>query len=151
MALSNNVSGRQFDSFTQVTDGTAMRVVTAPDDSATGLVYVASTSALVDTTAAVLIEKQELNGRGGSWFVYNADTGTKSEDITVNMYSAYASGAANWSAAGTEWDVVGSDIVIAAGATKHIPFNNKYRYVALTASTETDPSTNVVAYLYALN
>ena len=67
------------------------------------------------------------------------------------MYAAYASGAANWSAAGTEWDVVGSDIVIAAGATKHIPFNNKYRYVALTASTETDPSTNVVSYLYALN
>ena len=125
MALSNNVQGRQFDSYTQVTDGTALRVVTAPDDSSTGLAYT-TTTGTVDTTAAVLIEKQELNGRGGSWFVYNADTGGKSEDITVNMYAAYASGASNWSAAGAEWDVVGSDIVIAAGATKHIPFNNVY-------------------------
>ena len=150
MALSNNVSGRQFDSFTQVTDGTAMRVVTAPDDSASGLTYT-TTTGTVDTTAAVLIEKQELNGRGGSWFVYNADTGGKSEDLTVNMYAAYASGASNWSAGGTEWDVVGSDIVIAAGATKHIPFNNVYRYVALTASTAAQDSAGVVAYLYALN
>ena len=151
MALSNNVQGRQFDSYAQVTDGTALRVITAPDDSSTGLVYAASTSALIDTTAVVLIEKQELNGRGGSWFVYNADTGGKSEDLTVNMYAAYASGAANWSAAGTEWDVVGSDIVIAAGDTKHIPFNNIYRYVALTASTGAQDSAGVVAYLYALN
>ena len=43
MALSNNVSGRQFDSFTQVTDGTAMRVVTAPDDSSSGLAYTTTT------------------------------------------------------------------------------------------------------------
>tara|TARA_R100001594_G_scaffold135601_1_gene177405 strand:+ start:1067 stop:1519 length:453 start_codon:yes stop_codon:yes gene_type:complete len=150
MALSNNVQGRQFDSYTQVTDGTALRVVTAPDDSATGLVYT-TTTGTVDTTAAVLIEKQELNGRGGSWFVYNADTGGKSESITVNMYAAYASGASNWSDAGAEWDVVGSDIIIAAGATKHIPFNNKYRYVALTAATGAQDSEGVVAYLYALN
>ena len=150
MALSNNVQGRQFDSYTQVTDGTALRVVTAPDDSATGLAYT-TTTGTVDTTAAILIEKQELNGRGGSWFVYNADTGGKSEDLTVNMYAAYASGASNWAADGAEWDVVGSDIVIAAGATKHIPFNNVYRYVALTASTAAQDSAGVVAYLYALN
>jgi len=146
MALSNNVSGRQFDSYTQVTDGTALRVVTAPDDSATGLVYT-TTTGTVGTSAAVLIEKQELSGRGGSWFVNNAG----GQDITVNMYSAYASGAANWSAAGAEWDVVGSDIVIAAGATKHIPFNNIYRYVALTAATASSTSAGVVSYLYALN
>ena len=150
MALSNNVSGRQFDSFTQVTDGTAMRVVTAPDDSSTGLTYT-TTTGTVTSTAQVLIEKQTLNGRAGSWFVYNADGAGDGEDLTVNMYAAYASGASNWSAGGTEWDVVGSDIVIAAGATKHIPFNNKYRYVALTASTGDADSTNVVAYLYALN
>jgi len=150
MALSNNVSGRQFDSFTQVTDGTAMRVVTAPDDSSTGLTYT-TTTGTVTSTAQVLIEKQTLNGRAGSWFVYNADGAGGGEDLTVNMYAAYASGASNWSAGGTEWDVVGSDIVIAAGATKHIPFNNKYRYVALTASTGDADSTNVVAYLYALN
>jgi hypothetical protein len=147
MALSNNVSGRQFDSYTQVTDGTALRVVTAPDDSSAGLVYTTTTGS-VGASAAALIDKQTLTGRGGSWFVYNAGA----ESITVNMYSAYASGAAVWSAAGTEWDVVGSDITIAAGDTKHIPFNNIYRYVALTASTPTaTPSAGVISYLYALN
>jgi len=149
MALSDNIQGRQYDSYTQVTDGTALRTVIAPDDSGAGLVYAASTSK-VDTTAAALIQKQTLNGRVGSWFVYNSGATA----ITVNMYSAYASGAVDWSATGEGakvWDVVGSDQVISAGATKHIPFNNKYRYVALTAYTGAGDSDGVVAYLYALN
>ena len=149
MALSDNIQGREYDSYTLVSDGTAVRTVIAPDDSGAGLVYAASTSNVSDTAAA-LIEKQTLNGRGGSWFVYNSG----SASITVNMYSAYASGAVDWSATGEGakvWDVVGSDQVIAAGATKHIPFNNKYRYVALTAYTGAGTSNGVVAYLYALN
>ena len=149
MALSNNIQGRQYDSYTQTSDGTALRTVNTPDDMGAGLVYTTSSSQ-VTTSKAVLIEKQTLSGRGGSWFVFNSG----SKDITVNMYSAYESGAANWSAVepGSKvWDVVGSDQVIAAGDTKHIPFNNVYRYVALTAYTASLTSDGVVAYLYALN
>ena len=149
MALSDNIQGRQYDSYTLTSDGTAIRTVIAPDDLGAGLVYATSSSQVTDTQQ-VLIEKQTLNGRGGSWFVFNSG----STDITVNMYSAYESGAANWSAVepGSKvWDVVGSNQVIAAGDTKHIPFNNVYRYVALTAYTATSTSDGVVAYLYALN
>tara|TARA_R100001463_G_scaffold55806_3_gene107623 strand:- start:52031 stop:52477 length:447 start_codon:yes stop_codon:yes gene_type:complete len=148
MAISNNIQGRQYDSYTQVTDGTALRVVTAPDDSSNGLVYTSATGS-VTTAQTVLIQKQTLTGRGGSWFVYNSG----SQAIDVEMFAAYASGAVNYGATGYAkvWDKVGSTQNIAATNTKHIPFNNKYRYVALVASTSAGTSAGVEAYLYALN
>ena len=82
----------------------------------------------------------------GSWFVYNAGL----VDIEVNMYSAYASGAAAYSEDHAQWDQVGSTQEVAAGTTKHIPFNNVYRFVALAASTSTGESLGVSAVLYAL-
>ena len=147
MALSDNVSGRQFDSYTQVTDGTALRVVTAPDDSSTGLVYTTTTGS-VGAAAAALIDKQTLTGRGGSWFVYNSGNVA----IDVSMYSAYISGAANFvTATGSkQWDKVGSTQTVAAASTKHIPFNNVYRYVALAASTSAGTATGTTAELFAL-
>jgi hypothetical protein len=68
------------------------------------------------------------------------------------MYSAYISGAANFATAtgSTEWDKVGSTQNIAAGNTKHIPFNNVYRYVALAASTSAGTATGTTAELFAL-
>jgi|TARA_R100000995_G_scaffold12731_1_gene5126 hypothetical protein len=148
MAISNNIQGRQYDSYTQVTDGTALRVVTAPDDSSSGLVY-STGSTTVTTAQTVLVQKQTLSGRGGSWFVYNSGATA----IDVEMYAAYASGAVNYGATGFEkvWDKVGSTQNIAATNTKHIPFNNKYRFVALVASTSAGTSVGVESYLYALN
>jgi len=149
MALSNNIQGRQYDSYTQVSDGTALRVVTAPDDSSAGLVYASGAAQTIPDAVTVLINKQTLSGRGGSWFVYNSGT----TQIGVDMYAAYVSGAVDFLATGYEkvWDKVGSTQNIAAANTKHIPFNNKYRYVALVASTSAGTSAGVEAYLYALN
>ena len=95
-----------------------------------------------------LIQKQTLNGRTGSWFVYNSGNVA----IDVNMYSAYISGAANFTtaAASKEWDKVGSTQTVAAASTKHIPFNNVYRYVALAASTSAGTATGSTAELFAL-
>ena len=45
----------------------------------------------------------------------------------------------------------GKTQVVATTETKHIPFNNVYRFVALTAYTGgVDPSAGVTAELYAL-
>ena len=154
MALRDNVSGREYDKFVNTADGTALRVSTVAGGSvASNLVTASSSATTITTTETVLIQNQALNGRTGSWFVYNADGGAGGEAIDVKMYSAYVSGASNWAApasTATEWDVVGSTQTIEAGDTKHIPFNNVYRYVALTASTSANTSTGVTAELYAL-
>lgn len=151
MALKDSLSGRRMDSFVQTTDGTATRVVTTFDDSSVGLTYSSGTTASVDDTAVALVEKTELNGKTGSWFVYNSG----SQALNLAMYAAYASGAVDWSATGEGakvWDKVGSTISVAATETKHIPFNNIYRYVALVGYTDTGtPTTGVVSYLYASN
>jgi len=149
MALKDSLSGRRMDSFVQTSEGTATRVVTTFDDSSAGLVYSSGTTASVDDTAVALVEKTELNGKTGSWFVYNS--GAKA--IDVKMYSAYASGASNYAqpaSSAIDWDQVGSTQTIAAGTTKHIPFNNVYRFVALAASTSTSQSLGVEAELYAI-
>ena len=154
MALRDNISGREYDKFVTTSDGTAIRVSTVAGGSIpSNLVFTSGTVASVSDTETVLVQKQTLNGRTGSWFVYNADTGAGGKDIDVRMYAAYASGAADWAqpaTSATGWDVVGSTQNIAAGDTKHIPFNNVYRYVALTASTSTGTTLGVVAELYAL-
>lgn len=153
MALLGNISGREYDKFVNTTAGAAIRVSTVAGGDTSANVVSASGTATISATETVLVNKQTLNGRTGSWFVYNADTGATSEAIDVRMYSAYASGSGDWAApasTATDWDVVGSTQTIAAGATKHIPFNNVYRYVALTASTSAGTSVGVTADLYAL-
>tara|TARA_R100000329_G_C7612579_1_gene217435 strand:+ start:74 stop:526 length:453 start_codon:yes stop_codon:yes gene_type:complete len=150
MALKDGLSGRRMDAFVQTSDGTATRVVTTTDDSSSGLVYSSGTTATVNTSAGALVQKTEINGKTGSWFVYNPGA----VDLNVEMYAAYASGAVNWSASGDgakQWDKVGSTQVVSAGGTKHIPFNNKYRFVALVGSTSTSSVSNVVSYIYATN
>jgi len=153
MALRDNISGREYDKFVGTSDGTALRVTTVAGGSVASNVVATSGTADITTTETVLIQKQTLNGRTGSWFVYNADTTGGGESIDVKMYSAYASTASDWAApasGATEWDVVGSTQNIAAGDTKHIPFNNVYRYVALTASTSANAASGATAELYAL-
>ena len=154
MALRDNVSGREYDKFVTTSDGTALRVATVAGGSVASNLVTATGSADITTTETVLIQKQTLNGKTGSWFVYNADTtGADAESIDVRMYSAYASGASDLTipaTGSTEWDVVGSTITIASKGTKHIPFNNVYRYVALTASTSANAASGATAELYAL-
>jgi hypothetical protein len=153
MALRDNVSGREYDKFVNTSEGTALRVSTVAGGSVSSNLVTATGSADITTTETVLIQKQTLNGRTGSWFVYNTDSTGGGESMDVKMYSAYVSGASNWAApasGATQWDVVGSTITVAAGDTKHIPFNNVYRYVALTASTSANATSGATAELYAL-
>jgi hypothetical protein len=150
-SLRSNTSGREYDKFTlSETEGTAVRVAAIPGGSVeSNVTTTVSGRTTVTTTETVLIQKQSLNGKTGSWFVYNS--GAKA--IDVKMYSAYASGASDYAqpaSTAIEWDQVGSTQTIAAGTTKHIPFNNVYRFVALAASTSTSQSLGVEAELYAI-
>jgi len=149
MTLKDSMTGREFDKFTALTDGgTAIQVSTVAGGTVANNLVTASGSANVTTAETVLIQKQTLDGRTGSWFVYNSGATA----VDVNMYSAYISGAAVFTtaAASTQWDKVGSTQTIEAGNTKHIPFNNVYRYVALAASTSAGIATGTAAELYAL-
>ena len=148
MALRDSISGREFDKFVNTSDGTAMRVATVAGGSVSSNLVTASGTAEVLSGETILINKQTLSGKTGSWFVYNAGL----TDISVEMHCAYASGAADFvaAAANNDWDKVGSTQVVATTETKHIPFNNVYRFVALTAYTGGDPSEDVTAELYAL-
>ena len=146
MALRDNISGREYQKFVDTADGAAVRVAQLPNTA--HQVSTASGRKTVTTAETVLVQKQTLNGKKGSWFVYNSGNVA----IDVSMYSAYISGAANFATAtgSTEWDKVGSTQTIAAGNTKHIPFNNVYRYVALAASTSAGTATGTTAELFAL-
>ena len=148
MALRENISGREYDKFVNTDDGAALRVSTVAGGSVSSNVVDVSGSATVTTSETILIQKQTLNGKKGAFFVYNAG----STAIDVNMYCAFAAGAANFSTAtgSTDWDKVGSTENIAAGNTKHMPFNNEYRFVALAANTASASSSGVTAVLYAL-
>ena len=153
MALRENVSGREDDKFVNTADGTALRVSTVAGGSVSSNLVTATGSADITTTETVLIQKQTLNGKTGSWFVYNTDSTDGGESIDVRMYSAYVSGASDLtipSSGATQWDQVGSTLTIASKGTKHIPFNNVYRYVALTASTSANAASGATAELYAL-
>jgi len=148
MALRDSIAGREYDKFVSTTDGTALRVATTPAGGVSSDLVEASGNVNVTTAETVLIQKQTLNGRTGSWFVYN----NGNVAVDVNMYTAYTSGAANFATAtgSTQWDKVGSTQTIDAGNTKHIPFNNVYRYVALAASTSAGTASGTSAELYTL-
>jgi hypothetical protein len=149
--LKDNTSGREYDKFVATDDGTAVRVSTvAAGGVASQIVTASSSRTIITTTETVLIQKQTLNGRTGSWFVHNSGNVA----IDVKMYSAYVSGASNYAepaSTAIQWDQVGSTQAIAAGTTKHIPFNNVYRYVALAASTSAGSASGTTAELYAIN
>ena len=146
MALRDNITGREFDKFVMTSDGTAIRTALSP--STQNQVTASSSRTTVTTAETVLIQKRTLNGKTGSWFVYNSGT----VGIAGSMFSAYVSGATDFiSATGSvEWDKVGSTQTIGAGTTKHIPFNNVYRYVALAASTSAGTATGTTADLFSL-
>tara|TARA_R110000744_G_scaffold371595_1_gene482700 strand:+ start:2934 stop:3374 length:441 start_codon:yes stop_codon:yes gene_type:complete len=146
MALRDNISGREYQKFVDTVDGAAVRVATVANTA--NQVSTSSSRTTVTTAETLLIQKQTLNGKTGSWFVYNSGNVA----IDVSMYSAYISGAANFvTATGSkQWDKVGSTQTVAAASTKHIPFNNVYRYVALAASTSAGTATGTTAELFAL-
>ena len=147
-SLKDSITGREYDKFVSTEDGTALRVATTPAGGVSSDLVEASGNANVSTSETVLIQKQTLNGRTGSWFVYNSGNAA----VDVNMYTSYTSGAADFTtaAASTQWDKVGSTQSVAAGNTKHIPFNNVYRYVALAASTSAGTATGTSAVLFTL-
>ena len=72
------------------------------------------------------------------------------ELISFKNVVVYSSNLAIPASGATEWDLVGSTITIASKGTKHIPFNNVYRFVALTASTSANAASGATAELYAL-
>ena len=148
MALRDSNQGREYDKFVSTTEGTAVRVATVAGGSVPAGLVDASGTATIAATETVLIQKQTLNGKTGSWFVYNAGA----QSIDVKMYAAYAASPSDFvsGSVSTDWDKVGSAETVAAGNTKHMPFNNVYRYVALSATTATSTSIGVTAVLYAL-
>ena len=156
MALKDGMQGREYDKFLADASGNAtVRVMTTIGTGSESLAYATgSITGVGDTETAITgLNNVALNGKIGSWFVYNKDNGG-SEALTFRMYAAYVSGATDWTVgAQTQWDQVGSDIAISAGATKHIPWQNTYRYVTLTAVSPGGgaDSQDVVAEIYAVN
>ena len=121
MALRDNISGREYQKFVDTSDGAAVRTTTVGNTA--NQVSTSSSRTNVTTAETILIQKQTLNGKKGSWFVYNSGNVA----IDVSMYSAYISGAANFATAtgSTEWDKVGSTQNIAAGNCSPNSFNFK--------------------------
>jgi len=159
MALKDGMQGREYDKFLADSGGdTAIRTISVAGSGSESLAYATGSTTNVTATEVAVTDLNNvaLDGKKGSWFVYNDNTDSGDEAITFKMYAAYVSGATDWAAStDSEWDQVGSDISVAAGATKHIPFNNVYRYVTLTVSGpgtgSPANSQDVEAQLYAVN
>ena len=157
MALKDGMQGREYDKFLADASGNAaVRVVTTVGSGSESLAYAtgAATNVGAAEVAVTDLNNVALDGKKGSWFVYNDDTDGGGDALTFKMYAAYVSGATDWAlATDSEWDQVGSDIAISAGATKHIPWQNTYRYVTLTAVSPGGgaDTQDVVAEIYAVN
>ena len=156
MALKDGMQGREYDKFLADASGnTAVRVMTTIGSGSESLAYATGAAANVSATEVAItgLNNIALDGKIGSWFVYNDDSDGGTEALTFRMYAAYVSGATDWAAStDAQWDQVGSDIAVSAGATKHIPWQNTYRYVTLTVAGPGGPATNdVVAEIYAVN
>ena len=155
MALKDGMQGREYDKFLADSSGnTAVRIISTVGSGSESLAYAtgAATDVGASEVAVTDLNNVALDGKKGSWFVYNDDTDAGGDALTFKMYAAYVSGATDWAAStDSEWDQVGSDISVAAGATKHIPFNNVYRYVTLTVTAPGVSTQDVEAQLYAVN
>ena len=155
MALKDGMQGREYDKFLADSSGnTAVRIISTVGSGSESLAYAtgAATNVGASEVAVTDLNNVALDGKKGSWFVYNDDTDAGGDALTFKMYAAYVSGATDWAAStDSEWDQVGSDISVAAGATKHIPFNNVYRYVTLTVTAPGVSTQDVEAQLYAVN
>ena len=155
MALKDGMQGREYDKFLADSSGnTAVRVISTVGSGSESLAYATGSTANVTATevAVTNLNNVALDGKKGSWFVYNDDTDGGGDALTFKMYAAYVSGASDWTAStDSEWDQVGSDISVSAGATKHIPFNNVYRNVTLTVTAGGASTQDVEAQLYAVN
>ena len=155
MALKDGMQGREYDKFLADSSGnTAVRIISTVGSGSESLAYAtgAATNVGASEVAVTDLNNVVLDGKKGSWFVYNDDTDTGGDALTFKMYAAYVSGASDWTAStDSQWDQVGSDISVSAGATKHIPFNNVYRNVTLTVVAAGASTQDVVAQLYAVN
>ena len=154
MALKDGMQGREYDKFLADASGnTAVRVMSTIGSGSESLAYATGAAANVSATEVAItgLNNIALDGKIGSWFVYNDDSDGGTEALTFRMYAAYVSGATDWAAStDAQWDQVGSDISVAAGATKHIPFNNTYRNVTLTAVAGGSTTSHITAQLYAV-
>ena len=131
MALKDGMQGREYDKFLADSSGnTAIRIISTVGSGSESLAYAtgASTNVGASEVAVTNLNNVALDGKKG------------------------VSGATDWAlATDSEWDQVGSDISVAAGATKHIPFNNVYRNVTLTVVAGGVSTQDVEAQLYAVN
>tara|TARA_Y100001963_G_C6618436_1_gene370519 strand:+ start:30 stop:482 length:453 start_codon:yes stop_codon:yes gene_type:complete len=150
MALKDGMQGREYDKFVADTSGnTAIRTSLVQSDANVFYATGAYTNVAGTEVPISGLNNQDINGREGSWFVYNSGA---TSAITFKMYAAYVTGATDWAAAtDAQWDQVGSDISVSAGATKHIPFTNTYRSVTLTAVATGSTTSHITAQLYAVN
>lgn len=155
MALKDGMQGREYDKFIADSSGnTAVRVMTTVGSGSESLAYATGSATNVGATEVAItgLNNVTLDGKLGSWFVYNDDTDTGGDALTFRMYASYISGASDWTAStNAQWDQVGSDISVAAGGTKHIPWQNVYRFVTLTVAAGGVSTQDVVAQLYAVN
>tara|TARA_R110000824_G_scaffold296609_2_gene484907 strand:- start:488 stop:955 length:468 start_codon:yes stop_codon:yes gene_type:complete len=155
MALKDGMQGREYDKFLADSGGdTAIRTISVAGSGSETLAYATGSTTNVSATEVAVTDLNNvaLDGKKGSWFVYNDNTDAGGDALTFRMYAAYVSGASAWTAStDSDWDQVGSDISVSAGATKHIPFNNVYRNVTLTVAAGGASTQDVVAQLYAVN
>jgi len=153
MALKDGMQGREYDKFLADASGnTAVRVMTTIGSGSESLAYATGTYTDIGATELAItgLNNVALDGKIGSWFVFNSGA---TDAITYKMYASYISGASDWTLADTagEWDQVGSDISVSAGATKHIPWQNTYRNVTLTSVAGSGTTSVTHAQLYAVN
>ena len=103
MALKDGMQGREYDKFLADSSGdTAIRTISvAGSGSEWNLASTYATGSLGNVTRLRQYQSRDLNnlaldGKKGSWFVYNDDTDGGGDALTFKMYAAYVSGATDW-------------------------------------------------------
>jgi len=140
MALKDNRGGREYDKFAALSDGsTAIQVSTFSGGGADAVTstHPAASSQTWAGTELCIVPKTTIEGRQGNFFVRNTQA---THAMTFKMYTssketpsvpAENTGVtATLADADGDWDQVGSDVTIAAGTNKHIPWTNSYRHIA---------------------
>jgi len=143
MALKESRSGREYDKFAALSDGsTSIQVSTFHGGGADAVTstHPAASSQTWATTELSIVPKTTIEGRLGNFFVRN----TTAQVMTFKMYTSSKETptdtaenggvTASFADADGDWDQVGSDVTIAAGANKHIPWTNSYRHIAATVT-----------------
>ena len=155
MALKDNRGGREYDKFAALSDGsTAIQVSTFSGGGADAVTstHPAASSQTWAGTELCIVPKTTIEGRQGNFFVRNQSARVMTFKMYTSSKETPSDTAENGAVTTTfakadgDWDQVGSDVSIAAGANKHIPWTNSYRHIAATitmaggTTTDIDPA-----------